>query len=230
MPMIDRTTTRSPLFAGLGAEELNALERGSTPRRFAPGESLYVQGAAARELFLITKGQVKIARALENGTALLLTILGPGQPVGILGATESRANHATATAATSVETVAWPLAPLRRLMEGSAVLTGNVLRAVTTYAEQMVLRLEEAASVPVEQRLARTLLRMVPRLTGTPAVDGCEMHLSRQDLSELTSATLPTISRTMSRWRRHGIIGGTRGRVRLLDHQALVRVAQFPDG
>jgi CRP-like cAMP-binding protein len=220
----------SPLFAGLNEADRTALERRAYPRKFAVGESLFAQGDTANELFVIAKGRVKIWRASEDGAALTLTLLGPGQPIGTLGAADDRLNHATATAITPVEALAWPIEALRQLMESSPALTANVLRTITNYAEQLIERLEEMASVPVEQRIARTLLRMARRAYGEQTADGCELPLSRQDLADLTSATLPTVSRIMSRWRGERLIAGTRGRVRLLDLAALARIAEKPAG
>jgi len=219
----------SPLFAGLSRVEREALERRASLRKFAPGQDLFAQGDMAGELFVITKGRVKVWRASEDGGALTLTLLGRDQPIGTLGAADDRLNHATATAVTQVEAFVWPIEVLRQLMEHSPALTSNVLRTVTNYAEQLIERLEEMASVPVEQRIARTLLRMAQRLYGEAAIDGCELPLSRQDLAELTSSTLPTVSRIMSRWRGERLIAGTRGRVKLLDRAALARIAGLPE-
>jgi CRP/FNR family transcriptional regulator, nitrogen oxide reductase regulator len=218
----------SPLFAGLSEADVSALERRAHPRTFAAGETLFSQGGTASELFVITKGRVKVWRASEDGGALTLTLLGPGQPIGTLGAAQNRLNHATATAITPVEALSWPIETLRQLMDASPALTANVLRTVTNYAEQLIERLEEVASVPVEQRIARTLLRMAHRAYGEQSADGCELPLSRQDLADLTSATLPTVSRIMSRWRGDRLIAGTRGRVKLLDMAGLQRIAERP--
>lgn len=211
----------SPLFSGLSAAERDALERRAVPRQFAAGESLFMQGSIATDLLLVTKGRIKVWRASEDGGALTLTLLGRGQPVGTLGATDHRVNHATATALTAVEAMAWPIDTLRTLMETSPALAANVLRTVTDYAEQMIERLEDMASATVEQRLARTILRLARRACGPAEVDDCELSLSRQDLADLTSATLPTVSRIMSRWRADGLISGTRGRVAILDSKGL---------
>ena len=218
----------SPLFAGLSEAEQQALERRAQPRKFAEGENLFAQGNIANELFVITKGRVKVWRASEDGGVLTLTLLGRGQPLGTLGAADNRLNHANATAITPVEALAWRIEDLRQLMETSPPLTANVLRTITNYAEQLIERLEEVASVPVEQRIARTLLRMARRAYGELTADGCELPLSRQDLADLTSATLPTVSRIMSRWRGERLIAGTRGRVKLLDMAALARLAERP--
>jgi len=215
----------SPLFAGLSPRDRDALVRRASLRKFAIGDTLFAQGETGDELFVITKGRVKVWRASEDGSALTLTILGRDQPIGTLGAAEDRLNHATATAVTQVEALVWPMESLRQLMEHDPALTANVLRTVSKYAEQLIVRLEEIASVPVEPRIARTLLRMAWRIHGAAAVDACDLPLSRQDLAELTSATLPTVSRIMSRWRSENLIGGVRGRVKLLDTLALKRIA-----
>lgn len=197
--------------------------------RFEVGETLLAQGEIAVGLFVIVSGRVKVWRAAENGAALTLTLLGPGQPIGVLGVVDRRVNHASATATTLVEALAWRMTELRPLMDRSVTLTGNVLRTVTHYAEQFIERLEEVSSVPVERRIARTLLRMAPRVEAVPPVDGCVLRLSRQDIAELTSATLPTVSRFMSLWRRNRWIAGTRGQVTLLDCAALRRVAGWEE-
>jgi CRP-like cAMP-binding protein len=210
----------------LAPEARDAVKRRASLRKFAAGEELFAQGDGASALFVITKGRIKVWRASEDGTALTLALLGRGAPIGTLGAANDVRNHATATALTAVEALVWPIESLRALMDANATLAANVLRTVSGYAEQLIERLEEVASVPVEQRLARTLLRMARRSYGEETGDPCDLPLSRQDLAELTSATLPTVSRIMSRWKADGLIAGGRGRVRLLKHAELTKLAE----
>jgi CRP-like cAMP-binding protein len=227
----DRTSIfSSPFFAGLAPEDRAALLQRAAVRKFMTGESLIAQGESATALFVITKGRIKIWRASEDGAPLTLALLGPGAPIGTLGAAKDVRNHATVSALTAVEALVWPLGSLREAMDNNAMLALNVLRTVAGYAEQMVERLEEVSSIPVEQRLARTLLRMARGSYGESTQDGCDLPLSRQDLADLTSATLPTVSRIMSRWKQAGLIAGGRGRVRLLDCGALKVLAERTTG
>jgi CRP/FNR family transcriptional regulator, nitrogen oxide reductase regulator len=214
------------LFGGVSPDVRAMLERSAVSRRFDPGESLFVQDGPAGELFLLKKGRVKVWRASEDGTALTLTLVGAGAPIGTLGAVDDRRNHATATAVTMVDAWVWQIDALRQMMVSSPALAANVLRTVTNYAEQLIQRLEEVGSIPVEQRIARTLLRLAARRYGDTVDHGCVLPLSRQDLAELTSTTLPTVSRVMSRWKNEHLIGGERGTVTLLDCEALGRIAE----
>lgn len=199
------------------------LERCAVSRRFAIGESLFSQGDAPRELFVIDSGRVKVWRATEEGVAITLTLIGPGALLGTLGAAQNHPHNATATAVTAVEAVAWGIADMRRIMAADPALAATILRTVTNYAEQLIERLEEVSAVPIEQRLARTLLRQAER-----SFEGGDLVLSRQDLADLTSSTLPTVSRIMSKWRRAKLIAGTRGNVRILDPDRLADVGEIP--
>ena len=207
-------------FKGVSAASFAELERCAVVRHFQQGETLFSQGDSPREMYVIAKGRVKVWRATEEGVAITLTLLGPCAPLGTLGV-QDHPHNATATALVPVEASAWGIEDMRRIMASDPALAAIILRTVTNYAEQMIERLEEVSSVPIEQRLARTLLRQAER-AGEPD----ELMLSRQDLADLTSATLPTVSRIMSRWRRERLIGGTRGKVRILDAARLAGVGE----
>jgi CRP-like cAMP-binding protein len=100
--------------------------------------------------------------------------------------------------------------------------------------EYMARRLDAArevtrqlASAPVESRIASLLLRLGERL-GEPH-DGSlllQLPLSRQDLAEMTGATIETVSRVMSQLRKQGIIRSGRGWVAIADRARLARVAE----
>src|SRR5690348_16602471 len=118
----------SPLFAGLAPEARDAVARRASVRKFAAGETLFAQGDGASALFVITKGRIKVWRASEDGSALTLTLLGRGAPIGTLGAANDARNHATATALTAVEALSWPMDGLRALMDANPILAANLLR------------------------------------------------------------------------------------------------------
>jgi CRP-like cAMP-binding protein len=197
------------------------LDRCAVQRSFAPGDSLFTQGNDPRELFVIERGRVKVWRATEEGVAITLTLIGPGAPLGTLGASLGHPHNATATAVTPVKAIAWGIEDMRRIMARDPALSAALLRTVTNYAEQMIERLEEVSAVPIEQRLARTLRRQLEQ-AGAP-----DLPLSRQDLADLTSSTLPTVSRIMSRWRRDKLIAGRRGTVKIVDAARLAAVGEL---
>ena len=66
------------------------------------------------------------------------------------------------------------------------------------------------------------------RQAGRKTEDGIliDFPLSRQDLAEMTGATLHTVSRLMAAWEAKGIVAGGRKRVTVRDPHALVVIAE----
>jgi len=79
----------------------------------------------------------------------------------------------------------------------------------------------------VEQRVAGTLVRLA-RQAGKRVRSGIliDIHLSRQDLAEMTGTTLYTVSRILSRWEQEGLVELGRERVVIRNGHGLVEIAE----
>jgi CRP/FNR family transcriptional regulator, nitrogen oxide reductase regulator len=91
----------------------------------------------------------------------------------------------------------------------------------------MQARYEELATEQVEQRLARTLLRLIQR-TGRRVEGGVliDVRLSRQEMAEMTGTSLFTVSRILNRWQEAGLIELRRQRVLVRHPHGLVSIAE----
>jgi CRP-like cAMP-binding protein len=213
------------LFRGVTADARDALLKQGQRKRFAKGENLFHQGDASTGVILILDGKVKISRVAPEGSSITLTVVSAGEPIGTLHAVEEMPHTATATALVPTEVLEWPIDHIRTIMQSDPTLTANVLAVVARYATLMIQRLEEVSTISVEGRIARALCRAAGAALGQGvAVD---IALSRQDIADMSSTTLPTVSRIMSRWREKGLIAGHRGRVRILDAKALGEIARW---
>jgi CRP-like cAMP-binding protein len=88
-------------------------------------------------------------------------------------------------------------------------------------------RLRELATERVEQRVARTLLRLA-RQVGRKVEGGVliDMPLSRQDLAEMTGTTLYTVSRILSQWEQQHLVETGRERILIRQPHGLVAIAE----
>ena len=99
------------------------------------------------------------------------------------------------------------------------------MQLMTLYLQEMQERYRELATERVQQRIARSLLRLTSQ-SGQKADDGIELALSRQDFAEISGTTLYTVSRVLTEWERQGIIASGREHIRILKPHELVRVAE----
>ncbi len=80
----------------------------------------------------------------------------------------------------------------------------------------------------VEQRIARTLLKL-GQTAGADSPEGrvIELPLTRQDVADMTGTTVETAIRVMSKFRREELIFTRRGKVVLVDLDALQEIAEL---
>lgn len=71
---------RSPLFQGIGGEELPALLDclGGRPRRVKKGERILAAGEPATHLGLVLAGRVQVSRLKADGQRIIMGDMGPG--------------------------------------------------------------------------------------------------------------------------------------------------------
>lgn len=84
-----------------------------------------------------------------------------------------------------------------------------------------------SSTAEVERRVALAVLRLV-HCAGEPVPEGIRIDfpITRQDIAELTGATLHSVSRIVSAWGRRGIVGRRRARLVVRDVAGLGRVAE----
>jgi CRP-like cAMP-binding protein len=89
-------------------------------------------------------------------------------------------------------------------------------------------RIKELSTEEVERRVARALLRVAGQ--SGRKVDGggvlIDFPVTRQDLADMTGATLHTVSRIMSGWESIGLIEGARQRVVVREPHRLLLLAE----
>jgi CRP/FNR family transcriptional regulator, nitrogen oxide reductase regulator len=101
-------------------------------------------------------------------------------------------------------------------------LAMNAIRDLEARLRDMEGRLRKMSSEPVEQRIAHALAWVIMKF-GREVGKETELPfpLSRQDLADMTGATLYTVSRTLGVWEARGCIRRARRRVTVLDVAAL---------
>ena len=87
----------------------------------------------------------------------------------------------------------------------------------------MTAQLNEQVFLPMPARLARKLLYL------TRADVRGQLSLSQSELAEFVGATREAVSKTLSNWRKAGLIEISRGGLTILDRGGLTVLAD-PDG
>jgi CRP-like cAMP-binding protein len=232
MAAVDRSLVADlPLFAGLGAADLDAILAEARSVRCPKNSAVFEQGAAAHSFFLLLHGHVRATKATPDGQQIVVRYVTPGEIFGVAPAIGLASYPATATAMDDSVVLAWPSSAWPRLVARHPSLAANTLQTVGARLQESHTRVIEMSTEQVERRIAHTLLRLVKQ-AGRKVERGIEIDfpISRQDIAEMTGTTLHTVSRTLSAWETQGLVEGGRQRIVVRDPHRLFLLAEHGPG
>jgi CRP-like cAMP-binding protein len=220
-----------PLFAGLTADELDAILREARSLRIPKNSNVFEQGEDAHSFFVLLHGHVRASKTTPAGEQVVVRYVAPGESFGVAMAIGLQRYPATATAVDDSIVLAWPSATWPRLVEQYPSLATSTLRTVGSRLQETHTRVIEMSTQQVEQRVAHALLRLAKQ-SGRKVEAGIEIDfpISRQDIAQMTGTTLHTVSRLLSGWEQRGLIESGRQRIVLREPHKLVLLAEQAPG
>lgn len=212
-----------PIFQEAPIELRMPLAERCALRRYQNKAVIYEQGAHAAAAYGVVSGAVRLETRTAEGSVALTAIVPPNLWVGEVPLCVRRPRHSTAIASGPTTLVELPEQAFEELLDAYPQMGRLVLRWVAL--KEMVMRAyaAEAATLPLEQRLARRLLPL-SRMWGQWQDDGglrIELDLTQEDLGQMLGATRQRINQIMGDWERRGILATRYRRVVLYDIAAL---------
>jgi CRP-like cAMP-binding protein len=215
-----------PLLAGLTDDQQRELLAAARVRQLKPREVLANQGDPAEFFALLQVGHLKLSQVNAGGAETLVRFVGPGDAFGAIALVPGSRYPLSAIAVEPSRALIWSRETITSFAERLPQLKSNVLAEITRRMTGILSMAQELATERVPQRLARALLRLAEH-GGRRTSHGLEIvhPITRQELAELTGATLFTVSRLMAQWEANGLLRTGRGRVTLVDPDALEATA-----
>jgi CRP/FNR family transcriptional regulator len=211
-----------PLFKRVSAEDRLRVVDVSEVKVYERGDRIFEEGEPSDFFVILTAGRVKVYKRTPAGHDVILDLFGPGGLVGAVAVYEARAYPASAEALESVSCLRIPRAAFFALLEQYPSLVRGLLSSLSHRLVELTARLSELSGARVEVRFARLFVKLAEQL-GRPE-DGAvfiPLHLSRQDLADLTGTTIETTIRVMSRWGKEGLLRTERDGFVLVDRAKL---------
>ena len=219
MPLSDALACVDPFEAAL-PEDLDALVDAAVRSTRKPGTVVLREGEVPDGVTVVLRGRVHLVSNLEGERELILFSLGPGEIFGESCAFDDRPSTLSALVAVEAQLVKVPVTAVRAWVGRRPAVLGRFARLVCD-------RLRDAESVAsglalcdVEQRLRRTLARLVAR-QGRRAVT-CEGWVlapvpTQTELARMVGSCRETVSRTLSAFARQGLLSARGRRLVLSD-------------
>jgi CRP-like cAMP-binding protein len=215
------------IFRSLPDETLDEVRRAASRKRLARKETLYQQGNAALNFYVVVVGRLRATQTTEEGNQIALRYLGPGELAGYAALAGIPDYPGTVVAVEDTHLFVWPAGVMRELMARYPQVAMNAVAVLGSRYQETQVRLRELSTETVERRIAHALLRLA-RQAGRRTAQGTEIcfPLSRQDIAELAGTTLHTVSRTLSAWERDDIVSSTHRHVVICQPDMLAALSE----
>ena len=199
----------------------NYLDDNGEEIEFSQGEEIYREGGNVHMVYLILKGIVKTHKLDENGKELITGIFNADEFFGFSSLTANEIYEEYATAmedSTLVGVNKEKLSAVLRENHGLAMELMHVLAESLTDAKQQLL---EMAYGSVRKKTASTVLKFADKLKQDKHGN---MHILRSDLASVAGMATETLIRTLSSFKKEGLIAMEDHNIRILDEETLRRI------
>jgi CheY-like chemotaxis protein len=199
----------------------NYLDDNGEEFNFSQGEEIYREGGNVHMVYLILKGIVKTHKLDENGKELITGIFNVDEFFGFSSLTANEIYEEYATAMEDSILVGVnkeKLSTVLRENHSLALELMHVLAENLTDAKQQLL---EMAYGSVRKKTASTILKFADKLKQDKHGN---IHILRSDLASVAGMATETLIRTLSSFKKEGLIAMEDHSIRILDEETLSRI------
>src|SRR6516162_6393760 len=204
---IEKVLRKAPLFARLSDDEMAALRRRVSSKKYGRGETLFNEGDECRGLFVVGRGKIRIFKVSASGREQMLSIEGPGSSFAELPVFDGGNYPASASASEESEVLFISRKDFQDFCREHPEVALKVIAVVGSRLRRLVGIIEELSFTTVRQRLIALILRLA-QAGGTRTSEGIRIELakSHQDLAAELGTVRELVSRNLSRLEAEGFL------------------------
>ena len=217
-----------PLLADLAPEEIALIKPELRFRHYNKREVVLHKGGSGDALLFLLSGQLQVIDITEDGRAVGLRMLVPGDFFGEIALINESTRSASVVATSDVLVAFLPSATAMHLFSHSPSVAKQMLK----HLAQKIQRDSEFRALLSINNTARriytylSLLQKKPEDGGSPAV--VENLPTHQDIANMINTSRETVTRALLTLVQQGIVQKEANRLVILDPQALQRLIQAP--
>jgi len=194
-------------FCGLSDAALKALQKIKHTATFPTGAILFMEGQAARGIYILCQGRAKLLTTNSDGRTLILKIAGPGEGLGLNSVITGKPHDLTAEVLQPSQMTFIAREDFLKFLteHGDACLHfAHHLGRDCQAAYDLVRSIGLCQSAP--ERLAKFLLDWSNGVTSTDGAVRVKLALTHEEMAQLIGTSRETVTRTLSAFKRQRMI------------------------
>ena len=196
----------------------NFFDDNGTLLSYSKNDVIYKEGQNSNCIYLVLKGVVKCYKFDENGKELTTALHKEDDLFGYTSFTQNIPYRETATAMKDIEMVGVSKTELKDVLDKNHKVTLEVIQLLTDDITGVKDQLLQMAYSSVQRKTASTILRFAEKINSKPEDP---IKISRNDLASVAGIATETLIRTMSDFKKKGLIEMEGRNIKVLDLQKL---------
>lgn len=215
-----------PLLADLSPEEIAQIRPELRFRHYNKREVVLHKGGSGDGLLFLLSGQLQVVDITEDGRAIGLRLLAPGDFFGEIALINGSTRSASVIATSDVLVAFLPAATALHLFSHSP----SVARQMLKHLAQKIQRDSEFRAVLSINNTARRIYTYLSLLQKKPDDGGAHAVVenlpTHQDIANMINTSRETVTRALLTLVQQGIVQKEANRLVILDPQALQKLVQ----
>ena len=203
------------LFQELEDEALDRILAATTEERLVRGDVIFVEGAEAEALYVVTEGRIAISNKSVDGRESVFALMERGDLFGEMSLFDGLGRSAEARALEPSTIIVIPYRPVRDLWNEQPNLLWPVITLLTQRLRAMDEALADAFFLDVTGRTAKHLLELAGER------DEFEIPITQEELAGLVGASRERVNKAISSFLRLGWIEQQERTYRILKRNEL---------
>jgi len=187
--------------------------------RLKAGAYFHHEGDPCAHFAVLVSGRIRVFKFAETGHEITLYSVGPGEacPLSASCILTSRPVPAMAKVVEPVEAVVIPARTFRTMIAQHETLRSFVFLMLSTRLSEVTSLVEEVAFVPMDERLAYRLVKLLGYANGPRR----SVETTHAELAADLGTAREVVSRLLKRFEQLGAIALSRGRIEIRDTTSL---------
>ncbi len=221
MSIID-LIANTPLFKRLSKTQHENLAKICIKRSYKRGQIIFREGRPANGFYIVASGRIKIFKVSSQGKEQILGIFGAGEVFGEVAVFSGNCFPANAMAIEDSHIIFVPRGEFISIIKEDPTLGLNMLAVLSSRLRKFTVLIENLSLKEVGSRLAAYILYLKEQKDA----EKFKLDVTKTQLASLLGTIPETLSRTLSKMNKQGLIKIEGSQIEILDQEGLQKLAK----
>lgn len=208
----------------LTGDHLDIVCGGKVEKNFRQGETIIKEGTRIRDFSYLKSGLVKLYRTDPSGKEQIISIAKPLDYVSLLSVFSNEKYNYSVTALEDSVTCNLKLQEVKSIIDQNGKLALNLLSKMSRVTDKLIL---DSLQIRVKHLRGRVAYLLLYFSQDVYASDEFDLPLTRKEMAEYVGMTTENVIRTLSEFRKDGILKIYGKTIHIMNMESLESIAEF---